>query len=193
MGLESWSLTVAIGTFAVIAATAYAALAQLRHLNTTNQLSCLLFFLKLQRDKELREYFRFIREDYAQLTTEREFIDSMLTPHVDPSIHQELNVCDWYEEVGALLKHKLINESAFLDMACPQVILGDWKTLQPTIAARRSRGGPSMYMNFEYLAARSERLLQRSPSGTYPSDTPRLYVSDLPQPVTSDHVKATSL
>jgi hypothetical protein len=39
MGPESWSLLVAAGTFVVITASAYAALAQLRHLNTTNQLS----------------------------------------------------------------------------------------------------------------------------------------------------------
>jgi hypothetical protein len=109
------------------------------------------------------------------------------------STHRELNVCGWYEEIGALLKHKLINENAFLDMVCPQVILRDWDIVQPTIAARRTLGGSSMYMNFEYLAARSEEFLRKSPSGVYPSDTPRLRVGDLPQPgVTSDYVKTTT-
>lgn len=192
MALESWSLLVAAGTFAVIAASAYAALAQLRHLNTTNQLNSLLFFLKMQRDKSLQEDFNFLREHYT-LTTQRGFIDSMRSHHVDASIHRELNVCGWYEDVGALLKHKMINEDAFLDMTCPQVILRDWNLVQPTIAARRSVGGSSMYINFEYLAARSEKFLRKFPSGLYPSDTPRLLVGELSQPrVTSDYIKNTA-
>ena len=190
MGPQSWSLLVATGTFSVIAASAYAALAQLRHLNTTNQLNSLLFFLQLHRDKGLQEDFRFVHEDYKRLTAQPEFIDSLASTHIDKSIHRELNVCTWYEEVGALLKHKLINEDAFLDMICPQVILRDWNAVQPTIAARRALGGSSMYMNFEYLAARSEKFLRKSPNGIYPSDTPRLRVDDLPQrSLTSDHVK----
>lgn len=176
MALESWSLLIAAGTFVVIAATAYAALAQLRHLNVTNQLNSLLFFLKLQREESLQSDFRFLHDDYKRLSTQREFIDTLLSPHVDASLHRELNICAWYEEVGALLKHKLINEDAFLDMVCPQVILRDWNVVQPTIAARRRLGGASTYMNFEYLAARSERFLQKSPNGVYPSDTPRLPV-----------------
>jgi hypothetical protein len=190
MGPELWSLLIASGTFAVIAASAYAALAQLRHLNTTNQLNSLLFFLNLERNKDLQEDFRFLHEDYKQLAAQREFIDSLLSPRVDKSIHRELNVCGWDEEVGALLKHKLIIEDAFLDMVCPQIILRDWSSVQPTIAARRSLGGSTMYMNFEYLAARSQKFLRKSPNGIYPSDTPRLHVGDLPQStVTSDYVK----
>jgi len=38
-----------------------------------------------------------------------------------------------------------------------------------------------MYMNFEYLSARSEKFRRRFPGGIYPSDTPRLRVDDVPQ------------
>jgi len=39
MSLETWSTAASIGTFVVIAATAVAALAQLRHMRSSNQIA----------------------------------------------------------------------------------------------------------------------------------------------------------
>lgn len=177
MTAESWNVIIALGTFLVIAASAYAALLQLRHLNAGNQLNSLLFFLKLSRDHELREHFRFLHDEYPRLATDPDFLATLSQSPVDRSIHRELHVCVWYEEVAALLKHGLVNERIFLDMICPGVILRDWAAVQPTVSVLRAEGGPTIYMNFEYLAARSRKLMVDFPDGIYPANTPRLTVA----------------
>lgn len=174
MSAEGWNILIAGATFLVIAASAFGALAQLRHLNTSNQLNSLLFFLKLLRDRELQDDRRFLHADYPTLARDPGFLASLDAAHVDKTLHRELRVCGWYEEVGALLKHGLINERAFLDMVCPATILRDWRAAEPTLSILRKRSGSTSYMNFEYLVARSKKMMAEFPDGIYPADTQRL-------------------
>jgi hypothetical protein len=54
MNFEAWNTAAAVGTFVVIAASAIAALVQLRHLRTSNQLSGLVSVFEMLQDQGVR-------------------------------------------------------------------------------------------------------------------------------------------
>lgn len=67
MSLEVLSTSAAIGTFLVIAATAIAAVVQLRHLRISNQLTGLLNILGRSEDPQFSEW----RESTRKVAAER--------------------------------------------------------------------------------------------------------------------------
>ena len=176
MPIEYWSILIAAATFAVIGASAVAALVQLRHLRASNELNSLLFVLA--DEPALADKFEFVRNGLPDKLEDAQFRHELAAAHVDRNAHPELVVAGWYEHIGTLLKHGLLSETTFLDVICPEVVMQDWRRLEPVVAIVRRDRGASRYMNFEYLTARCQALDAKHPEGIYPKRTPRLAVSD---------------
>ncbi len=175
MTLEALSTAAAVGTFLVIAATAIAALVQLRHLRVSNQLEALLAILSLPYDPILNEALLFVSHELETRLRDANFRRELEKPQPDRKIHKELLVCDYYERLGSIVKNGLIPEDLYFDNSTPEMY---WKLLSQVIAIRRRIRGPVVYDNFEYLIARSRAYDRRHPSGTYPLHMDRVEIED---------------
>jgi len=178
LSLEALSVAAALGTFLVIAATAVAALIQLRHLRINNQLAGLLTFLQMLQSAEMRELLNFVRHDLAGRMKEPAFVDELRERPVDRAKHPELYVCQFFDQIGSLVRSGLIEEAIILQTAWYDVALY-WSLLQPVIDATRQNTAKDgrrkfVFGNFEYLAARAAQWIEAHPNGNYPSNTPRM-------------------
>lgn len=172
MSPEWVSAYAAVATFVVIAASALAALVQLRHLRAGNQLAGLLKFIELLQDPGTRELLNFVRQDLALRMKDPEFMASIGDVPIDRRKHPELYVCQLYEHIGSYVRAGLIDEHNFLLAAWYDVTLY-WGLLTPIITASR-RQRPFIFENFEWLAAKAQRWVDDHPAGNYPPHMPRM-------------------
>ncbi|GAC1502419.1 MAG: hypothetical protein NVS1B14_07200 [Vulcanimicrobiaceae bacterium] len=176
MSLELLNTLASLGTFAVIAATALAALIQLRHLRVSNQLQGLLAILSLPYEAGLQKSFVFVTHELEKHMQDREFRRQLEgTMPIDREVHLELMVCDYSERLGSAIKYGLLSEELYFDNSSPEQY---WLLLAEVVAIHRRARGPVLYDNFEYLVARSRAWDRRHPIGNYPSREPRLLLND---------------
>jgi hypothetical protein len=175
----NWEELGAISTFItmiVIAASAVAALVQLRHLRRNNQLAGLLSALELFQEPHFHELIDFVRTELVKRMEDPGFRAGLEKIPVDRSLHPELHVAEMYEEIGSYVRSGLIDESLFLQGHWYNVILY-WDLLWPVMSiVRRSR--PYTFENFEYLTARAKAWKGRHPRGNYPTGMPRMQGGD---------------
>lgn len=84
---------------------------------------------------------------------------------------------NWYDYVGSLVKQGFVPETAVLDIYS-SVLASDWKDGEGIIAITRRRGGPGKWENFEYLAWLAYKWLQLHDGSTYPRAAQRLPLVD---------------
>lgn len=172
MTLEAWNTAAAVGTFVVITASAIAALAQLRHLRTSNQLSGLMSVFEMLQDPSVRELVNYVRHDLAEDMKSDEFRATLLEIPIDRRKHPELYLCDMYNHIGSFVRSSLIDERTYLQTDWYNVTLY-WGLLAEVVKiARTSR--PHIFENFEYLASRAKAWVEKHPHGDYPGAEPRL-------------------
>lgn len=178
MGTESVNLLVSIGTFVVIGASAIAALVQLRHLRASNQLEALLSVEREFHGSELQRSFRFVQEELTVRLRDRAFRAELeRIGFIDAHTHPEINVVNWFNEMGAVLKHDLVEEATFMELF-GRLAVQYWEILSPAIAVIRRRRGDAQFHNFEYLAIRSRKWLSDHPHGSFPHSMPRIPIVD---------------
>jgi hypothetical protein len=172
MTLEALNTAAAIGTFVVITASAVAALVQLRHLRTSNQLSGLITVFGMLQDPSVRELGNIVRHELPEQMKDDAFRASLLAIPVDRSKHPELYLCDMYNHIGSFVRSGLIDEHAYLQTDWYNVNLY-WRLLADVIAITRTNR-PHVFENFEYLAARAKAWVEAHPDGDYPRGEQRL-------------------
>jgi hypothetical protein len=167
-----WSTIASVGTFIVIAATAIAALVQLRQIRRANQLAGLQSALAMLQDVSVRELVNQVRNDLAERMNNASFRASLLEVPVDRRQHPELYLCDMYNHIGSFVRNGLIDEHIYLQTEWYNVNLY-WGLLRDVIAqVRQDRA--FVFENFEWLAARAQRWITEHPLGDYPADQPRM-------------------
>jgi hypothetical protein len=174
MSLEVLSTVFAGLTFAVIAATAIAAIVQLRHLRASNQMNALLALMELWQSPEMQRYFQYTYSELPNKLKDPEFLDDYGGGPMRRADHPELMVADFWEQIGTFAKHGLLQEASWLDAASSQV-LRSWQIMEPLIAARRKKDGSrAAFENFEYLAVRAALWTLRYPDGNWRRGLPRM-------------------
>ncbi len=185
MSIEWITVILSAATLVVIAASALAAVIQLRHLRASNQLDALLEILEQWNDPSvLNAYSHFHTID--KKLDDPAYVTMLRTGRShDRGSFPEFLVFDLWEQVGTYVKHRLIDETTFLDLASRQV-LNAYRRGAPMVEILRTAGGPAVFENFEYLAARALLYERRYPDGSYPRSTPRMAqlepVDPSPQP-----------
>lgn len=172
MSLELLNTVASIATFVVIAATAVAAMVQLRHIGRNNQLASIIALRALRDSAALDESFEFVAVKLAQCMEDPEFraqLESSRPP--DRTVHKELRLCDYFEQVGGYIKLGLISGDVFLEFGNPERY---WKLCEPALELYRRKRGPSTYENFEYLTVCSQDWDRLHPDGNYPRGMRRL-------------------
>ncbi len=167
-----------VGSFAVVLAAAVAAVVQLRHLRASNELEALLTLTSQLRDDRLQAAFRAVQTELgARLESAAYRGELAALGYVDSGAHPEMDVCNWFNEVGALVKNRLIDQATFLDLFA-RLVTHYWSRLEPVVAILRRERGPSQYENFEYLAQLALQWKAKHPDGFYPAGVPRLPIAD---------------
>jgi hypothetical protein len=177
MSLDFISTGAAIGTFVVIGATAIAAVVQLRHLRTSNQLTGPLNILGRSEDPQFSEW----RQETRKITSE-DIADAAFRKSIEDNTYDRrnapwLHLYNWYDYIGSLVKQGLVPEESITDVFS-WVMVQDWERGQDLIAVSRRIGGPGIWENFEYLVVRASEWLKSHQGSAYPKHTPRLTVND---------------
>jgi hypothetical protein len=177
MSLELLNTIAAMGTFLVIAGTAIAALVQLRHMRSNNELAALVGIGQATIPPDIvLNGARIAQTEMEQRMADPAYREMIVSSRVDPQKCPELYLCLFFEEIGTFLKAKLISESTLLEWS-GGAYSRYWDLLQGPIALTRRRL-PWAFQNFEYLAMRARKWIAEHPNGTYPPGEPRLAVVD---------------
>ncbi len=176
--LDILNTAVQICTLVIFAGTAIAALVQIRHLRTSNELDALLRITEQLRAEALQDAFDFVQSELdAKIADPAYRKDLGQRGYVDARRHPEMTVCNWFNEVGTLVKNRLIDERTFLDIFA-RLVRYYWGRLSPVVAVMRRERGPGQFENFEYLAMLAERWQSLHPNGAYPRNAARLTLVD---------------
>jgi hypothetical protein len=157
-----------LGSVAVIGASAFAALIQLRHVRGSNELEAILSLQEDFRSPEVRAALHYVQEQLpGKLDDEQYRRELSAIGFINVERHPELIACNWFTQMGTFLKHGLITESTLMDLYA-RLIRYYWKVLSPAIAIMRRKRGDGQYSEFEYLALRANVWLERHAKGTFP-------------------------
>ncbi len=167
-----------VGTLVVVAGTAVAAIMQIRHLRATNELQALLTMTDQLRQPALQDAFRFVQLELGPSLDDPAYRRELRSlGYVDARRHPEMDVCNWFNNAGTLVKNKLIEEGTFLDLFS-RLVTYYWSRLEPVVALLRCERGPGQYENFEYLAMLAQAWQVKHPHGAYPAHARRLEIAD---------------
>lgn len=185
---EILNTAAAIGTFLVIAATAIAAVIQLRHMRANNQLEGLLSVLARVEDSNFNRWVTAAQRQLPVLLTDPEYRQSIVDGTFDRDVAW-LNLANSYDWVGSLVKNRLIPIDAFLDVYSMRVIQA-WKVIEPVAALIRPTAGDGVWENFEYLYVKAEDFTRAYPDGNYPKHVRRANVPPFTVPPPISHNQA---
>ena len=181
MSLELVNTLATFGTFVVIAATAIAAIVQLRHARSSNQIVALNELREMMEAPEFVAAFEFISTELSSKLQDSSFRHqwndrSARTDEGKRPIGKIRTIMNYYEGMGVLVKTGLVDRELALDM-WSEVIIGAWDNLAPfTVMGRRRQR--DLCENFEYLTVLAQDFLAAHPKGTYPSGVRRIDLKD---------------
>jgi hypothetical protein len=168
-----WNVLVSTATLIVVAATAAVALRQIRQLRAQTTLAGLLKVLEDWRDPTYQAGWTFVITELPGKLGDPAFVNELDQPGIDRSRHPELDVCDWYEQIGSYMKYGLLDERMMMDVSATSCNRA-WHALEPVVMRMRRTRDQALYENFEYMAARGVLFQRAHPRGCYPRDTPRM-------------------
>lgn len=172
MSLEFWSTVASIATFFVIAATAAAALVQLRHMRASNQIAALSDISRQIDSEWFRTARRALQEQLPRVLDAPEFRARAATePNNIPELDPVRTVAGMFESLGSFVKFRALDAGIVIDQF-GDAILDAWKELEPVIRLTRS-SSPFLWENFEYLVVLTEDFVASHPNGSYPKGVRR--------------------
>ncbi len=182
MSLELWNTIATTGTFLVIAATAVAAVVQLRHVRSSNQIAVLNELRATYDTPAYAEARQYMLVDLPKALADPTFRyhlakNDRRTSEAQADIARIELIGNSFEVMGLLVKTGLIDRGLVLEIWSGLVTTA-WERLAPATAIVRRRGGAGVWENFEYLAVIAEDWLAATPSGTYPPGMRRLQLKD---------------
>jgi hypothetical protein len=172
--LELLNTIAAVGTFIVISATAIAAVIQLRHLRTNNQLEGLLDVVARLEEEIVNQWITETQRDLPALLADPAYVRSVADRTFDRNVAW-LKLGNRHERIGSLLKYALIPEDPFLDVYAT-VVMQAWELMLPVTALTRATLDPAIWENFEYMYVRAKAFSDRYKGGNYPKGVPRASV-----------------
>lgn len=173
---SDWVTAIATaGTFIVIAASAAAALLQLRHMRGSNQITALMEIRETLESPDFEAASNYVLRDFPRRLEDPEMRKVITTPGPAPDeVLPVRKVCNFMETFGSLVKNGIIDRN----IACElfgYVVLQHWDAVAPFVVNRRDAiGNPAIFENFEYLAANSKAWYEAHRNGSYPANTARM-------------------
>jgi hypothetical protein len=185
MSLELINTFGTLLTVAIIAATAIAAIVQLRHLRAGNQINAMLAIAENAMGQKFRDALHLCDRKLAGALADqlfREYDVALLLDHSPPEVGPEyvevrraaILVANTLEQLGVLVRGGVVEKSLFLDQYY-QVVIGAWGQLEPFVAlAREAISASAAWESFEYLTVLAQDWQKAHPQGNYPKGLRRL-------------------
>ena len=161
------------GTFVVIAASAFAALIQLRHMRTGNQISAYNECRETMDGVEFREALAFIRNELPERLIDPATVAAITASGLQNEYAGIRLVANLFESMGLFVRTGMMDQ----DIACQLwsgIVLNTWNNLRPLTAELRKRHGTGIWVHFEYMAVLATAYVRRFPDGGYPRGVPRM-------------------
>lgn len=164
------------GTFIVIAASAVAAIFQLRHMRGSNQITALTECRERLESREFQDARQFIRsEEFHSLLKDNAVRQSLRAATLPVSLYRASHIANFFESLGSFVRNGIIDKSIACDL-WGHVVYSCWQELVPMIRIFREPL-PAVWENFEYLAVLSKLYAEAHPS-SFPRHLPRLPLAD---------------
>lgn len=158
----------AIGTFVVIAASALAALVQMRHMRSANQISLFTAYNTEFDSPEFTAAFNFVRTELSAYPFSDEDVRALAQGVFIGPLHGARTIANFFEDMGSFVSLGLLHREIVCNLYALNV-LDSWEAIAPILFFIRSqRKMPSVWENFEYLAVLSQEFVKHHPLGVYP-------------------------
>jgi hypothetical protein len=160
-----WVTAIAtLGTFLVIAASATAALIQLRHMRGSNQIAALTEFRETMESDKFQAAQAFVSFELPKrLKDPVERVNATQLPPMG-EYTAITTVANMFEALGGLVKSGVIDREVACDVVA-LIVVRNWDAMLPlTTYVRRKLQAPALWENFEYLRCSqnaSSRRIQR--------------------------------
>lgn len=165
----------ALLTFLVVAATAYAALQQMRHLRTGNQTAALLDLTREQRDTLYQASQTYVYNRLARDLETAEARAGVDGPTWTGPTREALRVMQFYEELGALVFADALELGLVLRYF---QVADDWKKIENLVLILRRQRGASAWEMFEALAMAELAYIAKHGDTWYPRGIARTSAVD---------------
>jgi hypothetical protein len=174
MSLELIDAVATAGTFLVIAASAIAAVIQLRHMRGSNQIIALNEFRETMESHEIRLAQQFVSYELPKRMADPVERAKMTELPFAGDYERIGTIANLFENVGEFVRIGIIDDKIACELWC-FVVLRNWSALAPLVFYLRQRVGyASLWENFEYLAVLSKRYIKAHPHGAYPKGVERM-------------------
>jgi hypothetical protein len=182
MSLELVNTLATFGTFVVIAATAIAAVVQLRHARSSNHIAALNEIRETTETPDFEAASHFVLTQLSAKLQDAAFRyqfgkPAARTDEMRPAIEKVNAIGNFYEGMGVLVRTGLVDRELIFQMWA-DTLSAAWRSLAPLTAIARRRAGDALWENFEYLTVLSEDWLTAHPKGTYPAGVRRIELKD---------------
>ena len=175
MSLEIWNTAASIGTFVVITATAIAALAQLRHLRSSNQIAAVTKLQETLESERMTLARRFVNEQVPKLLADPAGRSKLGATVVPPELEAVRDVGNFFELVGTFVRLGIVDRNIALGLWDGEV-LASWRQLEAVTMIRRKVLAPGVWADFEYLAVLGEESIARTGGDYYPRGMRRMVI-----------------
>lgn len=110
-----------------------------------------------------------------------------------PEIEAIRDVANFFEVMGAFVKHGIVDRTLVCDL-WDGVVFNAWKQLEPVVMIRRKKTR-GLWASFEYLAVVCEKSLSKNQGDHYPRGMPRMTIDkrslDAAAAFVKDHTDAS--
>ncbi len=176
MSAEWLSAIAALATFLVVLGSAIAALIQLRHMRSGNQITMMLGLRSTLERPESMANLRFVTNELPRRLEDPHEARKIaqMPPFVDDYAVVR-SVANFWEGVGAFAKTGLVDEDLLCDIF-GYMIEGAWNAMAPVITTARVKSNqPALWENFEYATVLARRYRDKH-ENAYPKNFPRMPV-----------------
>lgn len=167
----------ALATLFVIGVTAYAAVRQIRHMRSGNQVAALLPLTEKYQTPELRESANYVMSGGLKRDLQdRDVRRGAESIPASGASRKAMAILNFYESVGALVTARVLDiELVLRYFTLPSDV---WEISSDYIAVTRRKRGPDVFENLEALVALERRYTTKHGSSLYPKRLPRIPVAD---------------
>lgn len=179
MSAEWLTAIATAGTFVVIAASAVAALLQIRHMRSGNAISLLTAYNNEFDTQEFQLAFAYVRSELPGRLGDDTVLDELANaPPFVGEFAAIRTIANFFEDMGAFVLTRLL-DPRIVCMLYAENVTSAWKSIAPVAALLRHKlDSPSIWENFEYLAVLSADFIERYPQGLFPQSLKRMPSDD---------------
>ncbi|HZO92956.1 MAG TPA: hypothetical protein VFB22_04250 [Candidatus Baltobacteraceae bacterium] len=186
MSAETLTAIASVATTIVIAATAVAAIVQLRHMRAGNAMEATLSFRAMLEDEAHREAADLLRggevgralqdpafREYLYRTTRKLPLENPPPARYVQLNHAAIAMGNSFEMIGGMVRNRIVPTNIFLPNYW-WVVTNHWSNLETYVALMREySGSPGMFEDFEYLTVLSRKWAKDHPE-SYARGVPRI-------------------